>query len=307
MNNKKEIINEFTGKDYLNATGDIPYGMMNDYIFRIVFQKNKYALKGLLCSLLGLEDDRIVGLRIVNEVTPGVRITDKEYRLDIVVELDDGTTIDLEMQKDNYDNWQYRSLSYLCREFDSLDHGEDYSEVKPVYQVGFLDFTLFEDHPEFFGKYQLRNARDNYLYTDRFNLIVVSLNQIKLATSDDIACGIDQWARLFKSKTWEDIKMVASNNKYMTSAVETVYLTNEDKNAIKIAREREDFIRLQAYKDAKLKELEESNAAMEAKIASKEAEITSIKAENADKDATIADKDAEIARLKAELDNLKNR
>ncbi len=86
--------------------------------------------------------------------------------------------------------------------------------------------------------------------------------------------------------------MVASDNKYMTSAVETVYLTNEDKNAIKIARERADFIRLQAYKDSKLKELEESNAAMEAKIAS-------IKAEN-------ADKDAEIARLKAELDNLKN-
>ena len=92
--------------------------------------------------------------------------------------------------------------------------------------------------------------------------------------------------------------MIASDNKYMTSAVETMYLTNEDKNAIKIARERADFIRLQAYKDSKLKELEESNAAMEAKIASKEAEIASIKAEN-------ADKDAEIARLKAELDNLK--
>ncbi|MBP3784619.1 MAG: hypothetical protein J6I68_15400 [Butyrivibrio sp.] len=92
--------------------------------------------------------------------------------------------------------------------------------------------------------------------------------------------------------------MVASDNKYMTSAVETVYLTNEYKNAIKIAREREDFIRLQAYKDAKLKELEESNAMKEAEIASKEAEIAS-------KEAEIADKDAEIARLKAELDNLK--
>ena len=92
--------------------------------------------------------------------------------------------------------------------------------------------------------------------------------------------------------------MVASDNKYMTSAVETVYLTNEYKNAIKIAREREDFIRLQAYKDAKLKELKESNAMKEAEIASKEAEIAS-------KEAEITDKDAEIARLKAELDNLK--
>ena len=34
-----------------------------------------------------------------------------------------------------------------------------------VYHIGFLDFTLFEDHPEFFARYQLRNAVDNYLYT----------------------------------------------------------------------------------------------------------------------------------------------
>ncbi len=231
----------------------------------------------MLCSLLELGEDQIVGLRITNEVMPGVSISDKEYRLDIVVELVDGTTIDLEMQKDNYNNWQYRSLVYLCREYDSLDHGEDYSVVKPVYQVGFLDFTLFEDHPEFFAKYQLRNARDNHLYTDRFNLIVVSLNQIKLATKEDKAYGIDKWASLFKSRTWEELKMVASNDKYMTSAVETVFLTNEDKNAIKIAREREDFLRSQAYKEAKIKELETSNA----------------------------EKDAEIKRLRAELEALK--
>ena len=328
MSNNKEIINEFTGRDYLDATGVIPFGMMNDYIFRIVFQENKYALKGLLCSLLDLDEDKIVGLRIVNEVKPGVSISDKEYRMDIVVELDDGTIIDLEMQKDNYNNWQYRSLSYLCREFDSLDHGENYCDVKPVYQVGFLDFTLFNDHPEFFGRYQLRNARDNHLFTDRFNLIVVSLNQIELATESDKACGIDKWALLFKSKTWEDLKMVASDDKYMTSAVETVFLTNEDKNAIKIAREREDYLRLQAYQNRKLKELDEKATKLEeeiankeaviankdaviankeAVIANKEAVIANKEAVIADKEAVIADKDAEIEKLKSELDELRHK
>ncbi len=85
--------------------------------------------------------------------------------------------------------------------------------------------------------------------------------------------------------------MVASNDKYMTSAVETVFLTNEDKNAIKIAREREDFLRSQAYKEAKIKELEVSNAEKEAVIANKEVEISN--------------KDAEIKRLRAELEALK--
>ena len=253
------IINKYNGKDYMNATGEVGYGMMNDYIFRIVFQENKFALKGLLCSVLGLEEDQIVGLSITNEVKPGESIADKEYRMDIVVELNDDTKIDLEMQKDDYNNWQYRSLSYLCREFDSLHHGQDYSEVKNVYKIGFLNYTLFEDHPEFYAKYQMRNVRDGHVYTDRFNLIVVSLNQEKLATDEDRARGIDRWARLFRAKTWEELKMVASGNEYMISTLESVYLTNEDKNAIKIAREREDYLAMDAYRKKKIAELTNAN------------------------------------------------
>ncbi len=259
MKTSNTIVNTYTGTDYLKATGKIKYGMMNDYIFRIVFQQNKFALKGLLCSVLGLAEDEIVDLKIKNEVEPGVNITDKEYRMDIVVELNDEKTIDIEMQKDNYNNWQYRSVSYLCREYDNLEHGDDYSQVKPIYQIGFLNFTLFEDHPEFFAKYQLRNAKDNHLYTDRLNLIVVSLNQIELATEEDKALGIDKWARLFKSTTWEELKMVANDNEYMTSAIETVYLSNEDWNVQKIAREREDYLRMDAYRKRRIEELTSEN------------------------------------------------
>ena len=69
-----------------------------------------------------------------------------------------------------------RSLSYLCRTFDDIARGEDYDNSHPVYHIGFLDFTLFKDHPEFYAKYQLRNVKDNYLYTDKFNLFVAELN-----------------------------------------------------------------------------------------------------------------------------------
>jgi hypothetical protein len=39
----------------------------------------------------------------------------------------------------------------------------------------------------------------------------------------------------------------------MTSTVESMYLSNTDRNILKVAREREDFLRSQAYKDKKLK------------------------------------------------------
>ena len=36
--------------------------------------------------------------------------------------------------------------------------------------------------------------------------------------------------------------MVANDDKYMTSAAETVYTSNQDRNVVKVAREREDFL-----------------------------------------------------------------
>lgn len=118
----------------------------------------------------------------------------------------------------------------------------------------------------------------SHLYTATFNLIVVSLNQIELATDEDKAREIDKWAKLFKSKTWEELKMVAKDNDYMTSAVDTVYLSNEDKAIAKIARDRDDFLRHQAYTENKIKKLEEALAEKDKKITEKDEKIAELEA-----------------------------
>ena len=94
-----------------------------------------------------------------------------------------------------------------------------------------------------------------------------------MATDEDKTYGIYKWVRLFKSKTWEELKMVASDNKYMTSAVESVYLSNEDQNVRKIAREREDYLRHEAYTKKKLVELESENANLKNEIERLKAEL----------------------------------
>ena len=289
MQEDNSIVNEFTSTHYLEASGPIEVGMTNDYMFRIVFQQNKYALKGLISSILHLHPEAITELEITNTVIPGISISDKEYRMDIHMKLNNCSTINIEMQLDNYGNWIDRSLSYLCRDFDSLNRGEDYLKIQPVYQIGFLDFTLFEDHPEFCATYQMRNAKDNHLYTDKFNLIVIELNHEKLAAKEDIAYGITNWVRLFKSNTWEELKMVASDNEYMTSTVESLYLSNSDENIRKVARERDDFLRYQAHRKERIKNLESENQ----NLASENMNLTS----------EVKDQAAEIQRLRKLLED----
>ena len=77
--------------------------------------------------------------------------------MDVLVVLNDGRLIDLEMQMTNEYNWPDRSISYASRNFDQLKRGEYYIDAKPVHSIGFLNFTLFEDNPEFNALYQLNS------------------------------------------------------------------------------------------------------------------------------------------------------
>lgn len=111
-----------TSLSYLNATGQIPYGMTNDYMFRIILEKNNYVLKGLICSLLSLKPEEVVSVEIQNPILLNEAVDDKEFILDIKVLLNNSAVINLEMQMAYQLNWKERSLSYLCRVFDQLSH-----------------------------------------------------------------------------------------------------------------------------------------------------------------------------------------
>ncbi len=96
------------------------------------------------------------------------------------------------MQVKDLKNWVPRSLSYLCRKFNSLKHGDDYNKVKIAYQIGFPDYTLFPDHPEFYATYRMCNIRNHNVYSDKFTSSVIELNHIGMATEEDKGYDIDK-------------------------------------------------------------------------------------------------------------------
>ena len=145
------------------AKGTVAYNMTNDFLFHVVLEKDNYALKGLIASILHMDPRSIKKVQVLNPILNGDAKKKKLFILDIYVLFNSNTYINLEMQVEDHKNWIPRSLSYLCREFDQLHHGADYDDVKPVHHVGFLNFTLFDDHPEFHAQYCLRNVNDGYL------------------------------------------------------------------------------------------------------------------------------------------------
>ena len=279
--------------------GAIPVRMTNDYLFRALMQRNTNVLKSLICSLLHLDPDDVVSVTILNPIKLGETIDDKNYILDIKVDLNGHSNINLEMQVINEGNWPERSLCYLCRVFDSLNRGEDYEDVSPAIQIGLLDFTLFEDSHEFFANYYLMNEKNHRIYSDKFRLSVLDLTHIDLATKEDRVHQIDRWAALFKATTWEELKMLAENNQYIEDAVVTVRQLTQEEKVRQQCEAREDYYRRTAGREKRLKQVTGERDELKERLSQKDAEI-------AKKDADIAKKDDEIAKNKAEIEHLRS-
>lgn len=245
--------------NFWEAKGKIDYNMTNNYMFRYILQKNQKVLKGLICALLHLKPEKVKSTEIRNPINLAGDVTGKEFILDIKVMLNDDTLINLEMQVENEHNWSERSLSYLCRAYDQLYRGQKYEEALPVIHIGFLDYTLHPEYPEFYATYQLLNVKNHLRYSSKFMLSMVNLKCIALATEEDKAYGIDYWAAIFKAKTWEELKMLAKDNEYLQEAAESLYVANADEIVRQQCIAREDAERRERTLERDNRLLKEEN------------------------------------------------
>lgn len=310
---------------FQNASGEIPYNMTNDYMFRAVLQSNHNVLRGLICSLLHLAESEVKTVEITNPIILGDTVKDKEFRLDINVVMNNCVLINLEMQIANKLNWENRSIMYLCRSYDQINRGQDYREARPAVHIGFLDYTLFDGYPEFYAAYKLINVKNQQIYSNDFTLYVVDLSRIDLATDEDRRYHIHDWASLFKAATWEELKMIASKDDDLKEAAQTIFRMSADEVIRKRCRDREEYYqdlrnyeRAIAEKEEKIerdrKEHEEDLRNYERAIAEKEENLRNYEQTVCDYKKKISEYERdhkeqaeEMAQLRAEIERLKGK
>ncbi|MCI5935429.1 MAG: PD-(D/E)XK nuclease family transposase [Lachnospiraceae bacterium] len=303
--------------------GELKYTLMNDFLAKYSLQKDLFALKGLLAALLDLELYEIYSIEIKNPITPGEYIQDKDCILDIRLELNNHSIINIEIQTRFQAYWAERSLLYLSKNFDHLKEGESYKQLKPCVQIGILDNDVF--HPqdprytgELYARYRMLNVKTHTEYTGKFEIRVLSLKNIEHASEaeKEKPNGVYQWAKLFAAQTWEELKMVAEKNERMQSFVGTVRQLSAEERVAQVCEARRkylsDMATLKECLEDVTKQLEEetekvkkeserakkeSERANEAEKKAKEAE-EEIKKESARADQA----EEEIRRLRQQLE-----
>lgn len=108
---------------------------------------------------------------------------------------------------------------------------------------------------------------------------MVDLTHIELATDEDRAYGIDRWARLFKSTTWEEIKMIAENNPILTEASEKLYTYNADEMTRQRSQARAEYIAHEKAVNNRMTKLFEEIAVLTAEKQTWDAERQTLTAE----------------------------
>lgn len=208
-------------------SGPIRFRLTNAYMFVAVLQKNRETLCCLIAALLHIPRGDIITVEILNPIILGESIDDKDIVLDLRILLNDNKIINLEMQVNNEGNWNERVLIYSSRNL-NLSTGENYTQLKPVVQIGILDFNYPEGNTEFYQEYAIMNRKTHKILSDKLSINMLCLSQIENATKEDRRSGLYEWAKVFKATTWEEIKELSKNNTVIENTIVTMAQLSED-------------------------------------------------------------------------------
>lgn len=215
------------------------YGMSNDYMFKAIMQEREDVLKNLLAALLELDEQDITKCEIVNPIVLGESIESKDCILDIKLILNGDKNINIELQIRKEELWPERSLLYWARTYDDLKVGEDYSLLKPTYHIGIIDFPLYDGDNELYSEYKIMNTANYRVYTDKFAIKVLNLQQ--LDNSNNIDERIVQWAKIFKAKTLKELEELAGEQEVFKNMVLELRKLSEDEKIKQQMEARADY------------------------------------------------------------------
>lgn len=184
----------------------------SDFCLKELFE-NEIIRTHFISDVLGipLKDIRSVKLR-----NPFLRRTYRRQKLgilDVLIELNDNTKINIEIQLLRYKYWDRRQLFYLAKMYTSdLKSGEKYEKLNKCISISILDFNL-DDRQDYHSVYRFRD-RSGHEFSDVLELHTIELR--KKVTGDG---DVENWIRFFNAESEADLRMIRTGNVGILEAI----------------------------------------------------------------------------------------
>lgn len=189
--------------------------LKHDFSFKQLML-NEEVRRYFISDVLGIPVGEIHSVRLTNPFLWKRYARQKQGILDVRVELNDDSRVNIELQIRMVAHWDKRSLFYLAKMFtEDLLMGERYHKLKKCICINVLDFNLNES-PEYHRKYKLRDETGEE-FSDMFEIHVIELK--KQISGDK---PLDDWVRLFNAETEAELDMIKTKNPGILEAVKEV-------------------------------------------------------------------------------------
>lgn len=186
----------------------------SDLVFKELM-RNETVRRHFISTVLDIPLEEIKSVRLENTFLSRRSRLEKQCILDVRMQLNDNSRINVELQIRRMEHWDKRSLFYMAKMYtDGLVSGQKYDRLKKCIVINILDFSG-DEHSDYHKVYQLRDEKGRK-YSDQFEIHIIELN--KELTGD----RMDDWIRLFRVESREELEMLQSKNLGVLEAVKEV-------------------------------------------------------------------------------------
>ena len=184
----------------------------SDTIFKAIFgdQRNVNILARFLRAIFEQSPIKIEfsKLEIANTSLIADNKNERNSAVDVLAITDKGEKIDIEIQINDYDDIEKRTVFYASRMTTSqvtkqVKLKERYKNIKTVIVIAILDFKIRLNDDKYFHGNILKDMIDNKIYTDVEQIYTLELP--KIPANDDNK-ELWTWLKFLKSNTFDEAK-----------------------------------------------------------------------------------------------------
>lgn len=250
---------------------------MNDAFAKYIFanEKRKQLTLGLVNSFFEFEGTaEIKDFEFVDRELDPDRDQGKGVVLDVVGKSSDGTLVNVEIQLQQYDFMDRRTLHYWAQLYHRrLQKGEDFRNLARTVTINILDYRLFTDEewPEYHSCFAVLNTKDlQHALTKDLEIHFVELPKWHYGESQKMK-RLERWLAYLSSKTtMEERRQLAMEDADIRTAMEAekefvkdplcITAYEQHQKYLWDKRAREDFVRKEGFEKGKAEGIAEGKA-----------------------------------------------
>lgn len=215
----------------------------NDLVFKLLLTREPALLRDMLEAVLGRP---VRDATVLNPGIPGELPLDRQIALDVRARLDDGWRADVEMQVRLVPALAARLVFYGARDYSAqLGRGDGYDRLTPTVVVAWLVDPLIPDLERLHAIFELRERHTHHRLTDQLQIHLIQLSMLSSSSAVGYADPrVTRWARFLMAQDDAARDQLASEDPIMALAKQTLDQLSQDPETRRLAREREDSLRL---------------------------------------------------------------